>query len=247
MTDSRKYPSISSAQVTVVLLIAMLAAAQESKQLRYTVGPKANISITNHYGSITVRPSGTRQVLVTATSRSDTVTFENEQRGNRIELRVHSTSRGGSGVADYTALVPADAFVTLRTSDGTVQAQGLRGDVILESATGPIEAADMSNAYVSVKTLNGSVLLADVRNSHLNVSAIKGNVNLRNVTGSAAEVHCGTGRISYEGDPGRMGQYVLTSHTGDQVCPEFCVNDRVLFSGMGRWGRGHFPFPSPSL
>jgi glycosyltransferase involved in cell wall biosynthesis len=32
-----------------------------------------------------------------------------------------------------------------------------------------------------------------------------------------------------------------------EVCPEFCVNDRVLFSGMGRWGRGHFPFPSPSL
>jgi hypothetical protein len=32
-----------------------------------------------------------------------------------------------------------------------------------------------------------------------------------------------------------------------QVCPEFCVNDRVLFSGMGRWGRGHFPFSSPSL
>jgi hypothetical protein len=32
-----------------------------------------------------------------------------------------------------------------------------------------------------------------------------------------------------------------------QVCPEFCVNDRVLFSGMGCWGRGHFPFPSPSL
>jgi hypothetical protein len=32
-----------------------------------------------------------------------------------------------------------------------------------------------------------------------------------------------------------------------KVCPEFCVNDRVLFSGMGCWGRGHFPFPSPSL
>jgi len=34
---------------------------------------------------------------------------------------------------------------------------------------------------------------------------------------------------------------------GSQVCPDFCVNDQVLFLGMGRWGRGHFPFPSPSL
>ena len=85
----------------------------------------------------------------------------------------------------------------------------------MESATAPIEATDIDKAYVSVKTLGGSVLLADIRNSHLNVRSIRGTVSLRNVTGSSVEVHSGTGRISYEGDPGRMGEYLLTSHTGD--------------------------------
>jgi hypothetical protein len=195
-------------------LFAAAAAAQTVKQLTYTVGPRANVSITNHYGSIIVKPSGTRQVVVTATSHSDAVSFLNEQRGNRIELRAES-SRVGTGLADYTVLVPSDAFVTLRSSDGVLRAQGLRSDVILESVSASIEATDLSGAYLSVKTLNGSVLLADIRNSHLNVRSIRGNITLRNVTGSSAEVHSGTGQISYEGDPGRMGLYSFTSHTGD--------------------------------
>jgi DUF4097 and DUF4098 domain-containing protein YvlB len=215
MTNARKYPRISIALLAVFPLLTMVAAAQQSKkEVSYTVGPKANISITNRYGSITVKPSGTRQVLVTATSNSEDVSFVNEQRGNRIELRVES-SRAGSGIADYTVLVPTDAFVTLRSSDGILHAQGLRGDVTLESVSASIEATDLSGAYVSVKTLNGSVLLSDIRNSHLYVRSIRGNVSLRNVTGSAAEVHSGTGRILYEGDPGRMGEYSLTSHAGD--------------------------------
>jgi hypothetical protein len=213
MTSAGTYPRISTSLVLFPLL-AVLAAAQETKTVSYTVGPKANVSITNHYGSITVRPSGTRQVVVTTTSRSDAVSLENEQRGNRIALHAYS-SREGTGLVDYTVLVPNDAFVTLRSSDGVLRAQGLRGDVILESVSASIEATDISNAYLYVKTLNGSVILSDIRNSRLNVHSIKGNVSLHNVIGSSAEVHSGTGRISYEGDPGRTGEYWLTSHTGD--------------------------------
>jgi hypothetical protein len=32
-----------------------------------------------------------------------------------------------------------------------------------------------------------------------------------------------------------------------EVCPEFCVNGLDLFLGMGRRGRGRFPFLGPSL
>ena len=209
--------SIGRTQTTLAAVIALLVAvgeAQSTKQLIYIVGPRANVSITNHYGSITVNPAATSRVIVKTISHSDAVSFENEQHGNRITLRAHS-SREGTGLADYMVSVPSDAFVTLRSSDGILRAHGLRGDVTLESATAPIEATDIDKAYVSVKTLGGSVLLADIRNSHLNVRSIGGTVSLRNVTGSSVEVHSGTGRISYEGDPGRMGEYLLTSHTGD--------------------------------
>jgi hypothetical protein len=172
------------------------------------------VSITNNYGPITVKPSGSRQVLVEAVSHSDAVSLVNEQHGNRIELRSAST-RSGTNQVDYTVLVPVDAFVSLRSSDGTLRAQGLRGDVILEAAAASVEVTDISDAHLHVRTLTGPITLTDIRNTHLDIHSISGDVKMRNVTGPSVEVNSGSGQISYDGDPGRMGEYLLTSHSGD--------------------------------
>ena len=218
MTNARKHSRISTVLLAVFsllsLLVSLLAAAQEKKEFSCTVGPGAVISITNNYGPITVKPSGSNQVLVGAIFHSDAVNLVNEQHGDRIELRSIS-SRQGTNLVEYTVLVPGAAFVTLRSSDGTLRAQGLRGDVVLEAASGSVEVTDISDAHLHVKTLNGQISLADIRNSHLDIHSVRGNVNLHNVTGPSVEVNSGAGRITYDGDPGQIGQYLLTSHTGD--------------------------------
>ena len=139
------------------------------------------VSITNNYGPITVKPSGSRQVVIETVSHSDAVSLVNEQHGDRIELRSMS-SRPGTNLVDYTVLVPADAFVSLRSSDGTLRAQGLRGDVILEAAAASVEVTDISDAHLHIRTLSGPISLTDIRNSHLDIHSVSGNVNLRNVT-----------------------------------------------------------------
>ncbi len=205
------------ARVAVVIsLLALTAAAQEKekKEFTYNVGPRAVVSITNNYGPITVKPSRNRQVVVETVSHSDAVGLVNEQHGDRIELRSNST-RPGTDLVDYTVLVPVDAFVSLRSSDGTLRAQGLRGDVILEAATASVEVTDISDAHLHVKTLSGPIALTDIRNSHLDIHSVSGNVTMRNVTGPLVEVNSGSGRISYQGDPGSAGEYLLTSHSGD--------------------------------
>ena len=200
----------------VISLLALTAAAQDKdkKEFTYNVGPKAVVSITNNYGPITVKPSGSRQVVVTAVSHSDAVSLVNEQHGDRIELRSVSAQQG-TNLVDYTVLVPADAFVSLRSSDGTLRAQGLRGDVILEAAAASVEVTDISDAHLHVKTLSGPITLTDIRNSHLDIHSVSGNVSMRNVTGPSVEVNSGSGAISYQGDPGPAGEYMLTSHSGD--------------------------------
>jgi hypothetical protein len=214
MTNARKHSRISIALLVVFSLLSLLAAAQEKKEFSCTVGPGAVISITNNYGPITVKPSGSSQVLVETIFHSDVVTLVNEQHGDRIELRSIS-SRPGTNLVEYTVLVPAAAFVTLRSSDGTLRAQGLRGDVVLEAASGSVEVTDISDAHLHVKTLGGPITLTDIQNSHLDIHSVRGNVNLHNVTGPSVEVNSGAGRITYDGDPGRIGEYMLTSHTGD--------------------------------
>jgi hypothetical protein len=213
MTNARKHLT-SAGLVAVFPLLSLAASAQEKKEFSYTVGPQAVISITNYYGPITVKSSGNRQVVVTTVSYSDAVSFENEQHGNRVELHSIST-RHGDGLVDYTVLVPGDAVVSLRSSEGSLHVQGLRGDVILQAETATVEVSDISDAHVHVKTLSGSINLTDIRSSHLDVQSVGGNVNIHNVTGSSVEVNSGHGRINYDGDPGPGGEYQLTSHSGD--------------------------------
>src|SRR6202158_4502176 len=147
----RRNVEIPAQVVVVISLLALTAAAQEKKEFTYTVGPRAVVSITNNYGPITVKPSGSRQVVVETVSHSEAVGLVNEQHGDRIELRSIS-SRQGTDLVDYTVLVPADAFVSLRSSDGTLRAQGLRGDVVLEAASGSVEGEDISDAHLHVNT-----------------------------------------------------------------------------------------------
>jgi len=216
--NSSKY-LVSGLTVAILLfaLFALAAAAQEKqekKEVSYAVGPGAVISITNNYGPITVRPSGSKQVVVETLTHSDDVALVNEQHGNRIELRSVS-NRPGADLVDYTVMVPNAAFVSLRSSDGTLRAQGLRGDVLLEAASGSVEVTDISDSHLHVRTLSGPITLTDIRNSHLDVHSVSGNVSLRNVTGPSVDINSGTGRISYEGDPGRLGEYQLSSHSGD--------------------------------
>jgi hypothetical protein len=210
----RRNVEVPAQVVIVISLLALTAAAQEKKEFTYNVGPRAVVSITNNYGPITVKPSRNRQVVVETVSHSDAVGLVNEQHGDRIELRAIS-SRPGTDLVDYTVLVPADAFVSLRSSDGTLRAQGLRGDVILEAAAASVEVTDISDAHLHVKTLSGPITLTDIRNSHLDIHSVSGNVTIRNVTGPSVEVNSGSGRISYQGDPGSTGEYLLTSHSGD--------------------------------
>ena len=214
MINARKYSRIATVLLAVLSLPSVLAVAQEKKEFSCTVGPGAVISVTNNYGPISVKPSGSSQVVVETVSHSDSVSLVNEQHGNRIELRSIS-SRQGANLAEYTVLVPAAAFVTLRSSDGTLRAQGLRGDVVLEAVSGSVEVTDIADAHLHVKTLSGSIALTDISKSHLDIHSVRGNVNLHNVTGPSVEVNSGAGRITYDGDPGRVGEYLFTSHTGD--------------------------------
>jgi hypothetical protein len=207
-------------RVPVRLLVAFWVlgsvpgSAQVKKEVRFTVGQKPVISITNNYGPITVKPSGTNQVVVTTVSYSDEVSFVNEQHGTRIELRAESR-RAGRDLAEYSVLAPAGSAVILQSLDGALYAQGLRGDAMLEAATSTAEVSDAAGAHIHINTLSGSARLTNIRHSRLYISSVTGNIDVRNVTESLIEAHSASGRITYDGDPGTSGECKLTSHSGD--------------------------------
>jgi hypothetical protein len=196
------------------VLVSVPGSAQVKKEVRFTVGQKPVISITNNYGPITVKPSGTNQVVVTTVSYSDEVSFVNEQHGTRIELRAES-KRAGRDFAEYSVLAPATSTLILRSLDGALYAQGLQGDAVLEGATATAEVSDAADAHIHIKTLSGSARLTNIRHSRLYINSVTGNIDVLNVTQSLIEAHSTSGRITYDGDPGTSGEYKLTSQSGD--------------------------------
>jgi DUF4097 and DUF4098 domain-containing protein YvlB len=204
--------------VTVAILATTICASAEiRKEFRFTVGPRATVSVTNQYGRISVKPGSSNQVVVVASLRSDRAEIDQSQSGNRVDIISHLffEATADTGRVDYEVTVPADASVTLRSSTGPLQAEGLHGDVVLEGSQANIDVRDISDAHVHAKTLNGSVTLSNIHNGHVEITSVGGDVTLNRVSGPQVQVNSTSGKIRYEGDFGNSGEYYLASHSGD--------------------------------
>ncbi len=204
----------------LVVISAMMAGtlvAQSRKEYRYSVGPKAGVSVNNPYGSISVKPSLGNTVVINAAVSSDRVEVDNSQSGNRIEIQSHllKGADAQTGRVDYEILVPADASITLHSSTGSLHAEKLHGDVTLEGSGATVDVRDITSAHVHVKTLNGPVTLTNVQDGHVEVDSLSGLVTLNRVSGPLVQVISTSGGINYTGDFGDAGEYRLTSHSGD--------------------------------
>jgi DUF4097 and DUF4098 domain-containing protein YvlB len=211
---------------------------QSRKDFHFAVGPHAGISVTNPYGSISVKPSSSSMVMVNAVLHSDKVEVDNNQSGNRVDIQSHLLAGADqeTGQVDYEILVPADASVTLHSSMGSLHAEKLHGDVSLEGAGADVDVRDISDAHVHVKTMNGSVNLDNIKNGHVEVDSLSGAVTLHSVNGALVQVVSTSGRINYVGDFGNSGEYRLTSHSGDidATIPEWTSADVSARSVRGQ-------------
>jgi DUF4097 and DUF4098 domain-containing protein YvlB len=191
----------------VVLITAILAAGETRKEFRFTVGPRATVSIINQYGPVSVKPGAGSQVVVTATLYSDKVEIDQGQSGSRVNVLSHLLpgATAETGRVDYEVAVPSDASVTLHSMTGPLRAEKLHGDVTLEGATANMDVRDISDAHVHVKTLNGPVTLTNIRDGHVEITSVTGDVMLVSVSGPWVQVNSSSGRISYDGDFGNGG------------------------------------------
>jgi DUF4097 and DUF4098 domain-containing protein YvlB len=215
--------------VAMGAIVAGTLLAQSPREYRFNVGAKAGISVSNPYGSISVKPSPDNSVIVNAVLHSDKVEIDKSQNGNRVDIQSHllSGADAESGRVDYEVQIPADASITLHCSNGSLRAEKLHGDVSLEGPAAAVDVHDVADAHVHVKTMNGAVNLSNIQNGHVEVDSLSGEVTLTGVTGPLVQVVSTSGRINYVGDFGNGGEYRLTSHSGDieATIPEWTSAD----------------------
>jgi hypothetical protein len=230
---------VATLAVVMILVVAAFAAAETTrKEMHFKVGRRANVSIVNQYGPISVKPGPGKRVVVTAILYSGKVEIDQSKRGNRVSVLSHllDGADANSGRVDYEVIVPADANVTLHSTTGPLHVEKVHGDVILEGSTATVDVRDVSAAHLHVKTLNGPVTLTNISDGYVEVTSVSGDVALTAVNASQVHVNSSTGKIHYDGDFGQGGQYSLTSHSGDieAIAPSYASIEVVARSVQGR-------------
>jgi len=232
------FPRNKVVTVVVAACLVSVAIAETKKEYRYTVGPNANVSIDTQYGSISVKPGSSNEVVVAATIQSDKAEVDTQQSGNRIEIISHlfPGTDQQTGRIDYEVLIPRDATLDLRSSTGPLSVERLQGDLSLEGADAVVNIHDVSNGHVHVTTMRGPITLTDVRNGHVEIFSISGDVTLKSVTGPLVKANSGSGKIFYDGDFGSGGDYKFTTHTGDitAIVPASASADFSAHSMLGK-------------
>jgi DUF4097 and DUF4098 domain-containing protein YvlB len=202
-----------------ICLVALASGlAQNKKEFKFTAQPGATLSIINEFGPVTVRSTSGRQVLVTATLPSDKVEVDQTQSGNRIQLRTHLQQpkmTADQARVQYDVSAPADVSVSVRSANGPISVERMRGDISAEGDTASINIQDASNGHVHVRSMGGPVKLTNISNGHVEVSSVSGLVDMNNVTGPKLEVNTTSGKITYTGNFGSDGDYSFTNHNGD--------------------------------
>ncbi len=206
---------ITTCWAALLLVCAATSSAQTSQQFKFNAGTETAVSITNDFGDVNVHPGTGRQVVVSASPQSQSTKVEATQSGNRIDVRTRRVQQGTSDPVNYEVTIPMDARVSVRTVQGQIQIEKLKGDVAAETDTAKIRVNDIGSAHVHLRSLNGPIIVSNVRNGHVELTSIGGSIDMNAVNGPYVSANTTDGNITYRGNLGGAGDYSLTTHKGD--------------------------------
>lgn len=207
-------PILASWAATLVVCAAT-SSAQTPQHFKFNAGPDTAVSITNDFGDVKVHPGTARQVIVSSSPSSQSVKLEATQSGNRIDVRTRRVQQGTTEPVNYEVTVPMDARVSVRTAQGQIQIEKLKGDVTAETDSGKISVSDIGSAHVHLRSLSGPMSVSNVRNGHVELTSIGGSIDMNAVNGPYVAANTTDGKITYRGNFGGAGDYSLTTHKGD--------------------------------
>jgi hypothetical protein len=258
MTESRVPPRrcervsvarVAALPVAFVCAVALTGFAAEPqaqpetnrKETRLDIAPGGSINIINNDGSVTLKAANGHQVLVAYTLHSNKVEVDQDStpEKRRIEIRTHAlpqqTPTVDEAKVDLEISVPAGTAVTVSTATAPINADGLSGDISLSSDTGKITVSGVGRSHLNIRSVAAPVALNQVSLGYVHVTSSGGAVEMTDVTGPKVNVATGSGNITYQGDCSGVGDYLMTTHSGniDVSLPETASVDLNAHSASG--------------
>jgi DUF4097 and DUF4098 domain-containing protein YvlB len=196
-------------------------------KVAHEVGKAIDIETEN--GSITVKKGGVDEVLIVAKLRSESqerllaATVETTRRGDgTLVIRADwAKSRKGSDGCSFEVTIPDATGVSLETSNGGIETEGLVGESLLKSSNGAISVkGHVGN--VKAQTTNGRVLLSAIEGG-VKAESSNGAIALERINGPV-DAETSNGSINVELAPTAVGPLKLQTSNGSidaTVSPAF--------------------------
>ena len=195
----------------------------EREEKPFAVTGKPEVTLTTFDGSIQIRPWDKSEVLVVIEKRAldkdavDTISVDARQDGNRIVIDVKAPKHEGflhshHRSAKLIVSMPATADVHAKSSDGSIDVEGITGQLELRSGDGAIRGRRL-DGDMQVHTGDGSIRLEEVRGA-LRANTGDGNIAATG-TFSSLSARSGDGRVRITAESGSESRGDWDITTGD--------------------------------
>jgi DUF4097 and DUF4098 domain-containing protein YvlB len=237
-----KSSAIAAAAACVILAALPVRAEQWNKV--YKVNGRPDVRVTANDAAIEVNSGDSKEVAARVVTNNwaispDEVRIERDvQNGNSIELevrvpRIHWSWGDQHRWVHIELTVPKEANLNLHSGDGHIRANGVSGDLQLETSDGSIEVSDLrgtvrlhsGDGHIEASGLDGS-LDASTNDGHLRVRGRFDSLRLETSDGSVTaevlpgsklagnwSIHTGDGSVTVRLSDGISAD--LEAHTGD--------------------------------
>ena len=216
-------PQVSWRSALWLLLPLGLVAAAGPMRLEksFVTTPNPRVSVTNLRGQVVVKGWDKAQVRAVSGTASGRVEIDAEAVPSsgpaaRIQFRTHALDpmvTEDEETTDYTLDVPVGASIEIRNRQGRVLIERIQGDTWVESAGGVIQITEASGR-INARTLGGDIEIIHP-SGHVEASSITGSLRFTNPESARIRANTNSGKIVYEGSFAPMGEYILSTYSGD--------------------------------
>ena len=219
-------PLVVAGALLVCGLPAHSAANQQHTEKHFAVAARPVVVIHNvANGRIEVKSWKNPEVDVLATQSSDKIGFDMEQAGDRIDVTANVLDVSAQPRELETSLqlnVPEETELQLKTENGLIYVEQVRGDMTLESVAGDVHLKEVSG-YIIVRTTEGSLVCTQCAGK-LDFKSISGGAQILQPSLTNVSLFSTSGNILFDGDFVRTGLYTMKSGKGT-VEVRFSGND----------------------
>jgi hypothetical protein len=160
------------------------------------VGGRATLRIVFPSDEV-VYPEMGRGSSNTVSVRSDGTFGDGGMRGSGDRVRIRGSGSGLEAWADLVVEVPPGRTFSAYLGTGEMGAEGVDGDIRLDTGSGAVTATDMSGS-LTIDTGSGGVEVSRVRGS-LSVDTGSGGIDVTDVVGPEVSIDTGSGGVDVRG------------------------------------------------